>query len=254
MFKRRTPRSYPESVARWFYPRGGWWRAIRYIVHRLRRLPDPAHKISRGIAVGVFASFTPFFGLHFVIAGCFTYFLRGNILASLLATFIGNPVTFPVIAAVAVGLGTWMLGLPPVPPQDVFASFSHASVELWHNFLAVFTPDPVHWAETGHFFRRIFLPYLIGGIGPGFVTGIVAYYLSYPVIASYQKGRIARLKERFEARRLAAEETRALRYAREEARLAAEREEALRSKRARREKSSGFASRKRRGDKGETEA
>ena len=48
-----------------------------------------------------------------------TWVLRGNILASLLATFIGNPVTFPIIATVSVELGTWMLGHPHVPPQDI---------------------------------------------------------------------------------------------------------------------------------------
>ena len=53
MFKRRNPRSYASAIGRALYPRGGWRRATRYIGYRLRRLPDPAHKISRGIACGV---------------------------------------------------------------------------------------------------------------------------------------------------------------------------------------------------------
>jgi hypothetical protein len=66
VFKRRTPRSYVQIVGEAFYPRGGWTRAAWYVAHRLRRLPDPAHRISRGIFAGVFVSFTPFYGLHFL--------------------------------------------------------------------------------------------------------------------------------------------------------------------------------------------
>ncbi len=205
MFKRRNPKSYARSFAEAFYPRGGWTRAGRYVLYRLRRLPDPAHKISRGIAAGVFASFTPFYGLHFVTAGLIAWAIRGNILASLLATFFGNPITFPIIATISVELGTWMLGLPPVPPKDILLGFSLASVELWGNFAAVFTPAQASWAETGAFFTRIFLPYLAGGILPGLAAGLAAYLMANPVIASYQRGRIKKMKERFEARRRALE-------------------------------------------------
>ena len=204
MFKRR-PKGYAETIARWFYPRGGWARAVRYIGYRLRRLPDPAHKISRGIAAGVFASFTPFFGLHFVLAGTLAYLMRGNILASLLATFFGNPITFPIIATASVELGTWLLGSPRVPPHEILLGFSLASVELWGNFAALFTPDDVHWQHTAGFYSRIFVPYFVGCLGPGLIAGVAAYFMANPVIASYQRGRIKKMKQRFEARRRMAE-------------------------------------------------
>ncbi|PID35058.1 MAG: hypothetical protein CR964_01765, partial [Rhodobacterales bacterium] len=38
MFK-RNPRSYLRIIAEFFYPRGGWYRAAGYVLHRLRRLP-----------------------------------------------------------------------------------------------------------------------------------------------------------------------------------------------------------------------
>lgn len=203
VFKRRTPKSYWRSFVEFFYPRGGWSRAVRYIGLRLRRLPDPAHKISRGIAAGVFTSFTPFFGFHFVIAGAIAYGMRGNILAALLSTFIGNPLTFPIIASVAVEIGTLILGLPPVPLPEVVNAFSQASVELWRNFMAMFTPAQSEWGELGRFFRNIFLPYLVGGIAPGLAAGSAAYYLSFPVIAAYQRGRLKRLERKLEKARRA---------------------------------------------------
>ncbi len=215
MFKRRNPQSYGEAIGRAIYPRGGWRRASRYIAYRLRRLPDPAHKISRGIAAGVFSCFTPFFGLHFVTAAAITWALRGNVLAALLATFFGNPVTFPVIATISVEAGTWMLGRSHIPLQEVLLGFSLASVELWQNFQAIFTSDVAVWSNMSAFFQRIFLPYLVGGIVPGLATATAAYWLSYPIILSYQRGRIAAVKDRFDARRLAIDEVRAERAARE---------------------------------------
>ena len=201
VFKRRTPRTYVEIVSESIYPRGGWGRALRYVVHRLQRLPDPAHKISRGIAAGVFVSFTPLFGLHFFIAALIAVLLRGNILAALLATFVGNPLTFPLVAAISMELGSWMLGERGIPLPLVLQAFSDASLDLWRNFLAIFTSEPTRWRGLFLFWDRVFLPYLVGGILPGLAAAIAAYVLSNPIIAAYQKARVARLKKRFAKRR-----------------------------------------------------
>lgn len=209
VFKRRTPKGYWASFVEFFYPRGGWTRAGYYVAYRLRRLPDPAHKISRGIAAGVFVSFTPFFGGHFLVAALLAHLMRGNILASLLATFFGNPLTFPLIATASVELGTWILGRPPIPLSDVLSGFSYASYEVWLNFLAAFTDAEAQWSNLAGFYQDVFLPYLVGGIGPGVVMGVLAYFLANPIIASYQKGRINRLKRRFENRRRLLEAARA---------------------------------------------
>ncbi len=198
VFKRRTRRSYFRIVVETFYPRGGWRRASQYVVYRLRRLPDPAHKISRGIAAGVFTSFTPFFGFHFIVSAIIAWALRGNILASLLATFFGNPLTFPIIAAVSMEIGAWMLGSPPVPLNRVGGAFSQAFNELWNNMTAIFTDDVAHWDRLDAFFDVIFLPYLVGGIIPGMLAGIAAYYLSYPLIVTYQKARDRRRQARIQ--------------------------------------------------------
>ena len=190
-----------EVFSQSLYPRGGWRRASQYIVHRVRRLPDPAHKISRGIAVGVFASFTPFFGMHFVIAAILTWAIRGNIVAALLATFVGNPLTFPLIAAVSMELGSIILNERTLPLPMVLASFSDAANDLWRNFMALFTSEPARWGGLRVFFDRVFLPYLVGCIGPGLAAAIAAYFLSNPVIAAYQKARVARMKKRFAKKR-----------------------------------------------------
>lgn len=212
MFK-RNPRTWARTLLEFLYPRGGWYRAGRYVVHRLRRLPDPAHRISRGIAAGVFVCFTPFFGLHFLSAALLAWVIRGNILAALLATFVGNPVTFPLIAELSLGLGSRLMGLPmDMHLPQVVEAFGAAAHDIWHNMLALFTPERADWHGVLRFWSRVFLPYTVGGLMPGLGAAFIAYGLSRPVITAYQKARIKRLKKRYEKRmaeqaaRLAGEE------------------------------------------------
>ena len=177
-------------------------RAFSYVKLRLHRLPDSPEKIARGIWAGVFTAFTPFYGLHFVISLALAFAMRGNILAALLATFFGNPLTFPIIAALCLELGQWMLGLPNVGPlPEVFAGFGRASAELWHNLTVPFTGEEAHWDRLGDFFWRVMWPYMVGGIVPGVFAGVGAYMLTLPAVRAYQRRRIAKLKQRFDAGR-----------------------------------------------------
>jgi uncharacterized protein (DUF2062 family) len=198
---KRNPRSWARTILEFFYPRGGWYRAARYAIHRIRRLPDPAHRISRGIAAGVFVCFTPFFGLHFVSAALIAWLIRGNILAALLATFVGNPLTFPLIAELSLDLGSRFLGMPvEMHLPQVVEAVGHAISDLWNNLLAVFTPRHAEWDGIRHLFQRVFLPYTVGGLLPGLGAAMIAYGLANPVLAAYQKARIKRLKKRYEKR------------------------------------------------------
>lgn len=194
VFKRRNKRSIWRVAQEAVYPRGGWSRAISYISHRLRRLPDPPARIARGIAAGVFVTFTPFFGMHIFIAAALAYVLRANVLAALLSTFIGNPLTFPLIAALSLGTGELIFGSESrVPLPQVLRTFSRAFSELWHNLRVLISGGEPHWDRLMLFFDGVFLPYLLGGLLPGLVFALLAYFLSRPVIEAYQKRRAHRV-------------------------------------------------------------
>lgn len=164
--------------------------------HRVRRLPDTPEKISRGIWAGVLISFTPLLGLHFVAAALLAKLLRGNILAAVLATFFGNPVTYLPIAASAIATGNYLLGRGVTTRVDrsLGDTFAGAGRDLWHNFLALFSPAKMEWAELAVFNEQIFLPYLIGGIIPGAICASVVYILARPLISAYQNSRRKKLR------------------------------------------------------------
>lgn len=222
VFKRRDKRSWPRIVAETFWPRGGWRRAALYVKHRIRRLPDKPHRIARGIFCGVFASFTPLYGLHFVVAFVLARLIGGNILAAFLSTFVGNPITFPFIAAISLKLGYGILGLEmrhdvarplheggaEAMNAGLMAKFSGAFADLWANFRAIFTHDVANWHRLELFYDDVFLPYLVGGILPGLLAGGVAYRLTLPLITAYQKRRQKRLRLKLDQLRATASRAR----------------------------------------------
>lgn len=203
VFKRRNKRSWARIARESLWPQGGWTRAFHYVRHRIHRLPDDPSRIARGVAAGVFVSFVPLFGLHFLTAAGIALLIRGNVLASILGTFFGNPITFPIIAVLSTKFGNFLLGRThggglhdPDAGEGIVTLFIHAAGDLKHNFFAAFTDATAQWDGLSAFFDDVFVPYLVGSIFPGIVTGIVCYYLALPIITAYQNRRRARIKDR----------------------------------------------------------
>lgn len=197
VFKRRDKRSWWKVIADFIYPKGGWSRAFHYVRHRLHRLPDPPHKIARGIWAGVFTTFTPFYGLHFLIAVLIARGMQGNIIAALLATFFGNPLTYIPIAAASLEMGHWLLGTEfEEADQNLGEKFAEAGSDLWQNLVAVVTGAPRDWHGLILFYDEVFFPYMVGGIIPGIVTASICYYLAVPMIRVYQNRRKGRIKDK----------------------------------------------------------
>ncbi|MEP5152302.1 DUF2062 domain-containing protein [Planktotalea sp.] len=192
VFKRRDKRSWLRAIWEAIYPKGGWARAFHYVKHRVRRLPDSPERIARGIFAGVFVSFSPLFGLHFLAAFLLARLMNGNLFAAILSTFFGNPLTFVPIAYVSMKTGNWLTGAAGNAEHirhgfgEVFAG---AWRDLWGNLKALFTGRYTDWAGLIEFYEDVFFPYLIGGVLPGIVSGLICYYLSVPVIRAYQKRR-----------------------------------------------------------------
>jgi uncharacterized protein (DUF2062 family) len=134
------------------------------------------------------------------VAWLISRIMRGNLLAALLATFFGNPLTYVPIAVLSLSTGHFLLA---TRPHDGFElslgeKFAGAWRDLWHNFLAIFTPEQAHWHGLGVFYREVFFPFMIGGIIPGVFVATVAYYLSLPLLTAYQNRRRKLLRAKLE--------------------------------------------------------
>ena len=126
-----------------------------------------------GVAAGAFASFTPFMGLHFILAFVLAWLLAGNMIAAAFGTAIGNPLTFPAIWAATHGAGTAILGATVAPgdpaPVSLGVVLSHGEIT------AVWEP--------------ILKPMLVGGVPLGLVVGVICYVLTRFTVSAFQHRR-----------------------------------------------------------------
>jgi uncharacterized protein (DUF2062 family) len=110
LFRRAGRIGLGERLRLALWPRRSWSRSARYVFLRLKRLPSSPHRIAVGAAAGVFAVFTPFLGAQMILATVLALVARGSIVASFLASFVGNPLTYPIIWFTTYNLGNLLLG------------------------------------------------------------------------------------------------------------------------------------------------
>ena len=146
-------------------------RFISYYKLKLARLPASPHAIASGFACGSMVSFTPLLGLHFLLAIVFAYIIRGNYVAALLGTIVGNPITFPFIWGLIYKVGAFVT--------------STKQKELNHeiNFDMIMTQT-----------YEIFLPMLLGGAILAIPVWLLTYSLTHSFVSSYKKSKLKKHK------------------------------------------------------------
>lgn len=124
------------------WPRRSFSRSLRYMGKRITRITASPHAVAAGLAVGVFAAFTPFFGFHLILAVVLAYLIAGNIAAAALGTALANPLTIPFIWGGTYEVGRMMVHqqgdeqtvpLTKILESEIFSKMSF--VELWQPVL-----------------------------------------------------------------------------------------------------------------------
>lgn len=202
VFRRRHEHTVWEKVRRTVWPRTGFRRAGQYLWHRVVRLPDDPRRVARGVFAGIFACFGPYLFHDYVIAVGLAWVVRGNVFAALVASCVNNPLTLPFFAALSVWLGQTLLGVGQgLPSWQVVGFFGGAVSDLGHNLWALFTDADMRWLGLELFFRRVYLPYLLGGTLLGIPAGLAAYWVVLSLVQAYRGLRTARLRARNETLR-----------------------------------------------------
>jgi len=181
LFKRRDKQTALNVVRTWIWPRRGWRRSWNYLWRRIARLPGSPHAIALGFSIGVFSAFTPFVGLHFLVAALLAFLLRGNVLASALGTFVGNPLTFPFIWVGTYKLGNFVLGLEGQEDVDL----EGPAQGLWY----VLTSPSVMWTDVWSGLLPLIGPMLAGALLLGGAVGAVFYLGARIAVGVYQRRR-----------------------------------------------------------------
>ena len=123
LFARRKKPSTKHRLLANLWPKLGWIRLSHYLFWRIMRISSAPHDVAAGAAVGIAVSFTPLVGTHFALAALVAIVFRGNVLAALLSTFVGNPLTFPLFWSVSYQVGKVMESYWALPRFVYFDNF-----------------------------------------------------------------------------------------------------------------------------------
>jgi uncharacterized protein (DUF2062 family) len=139
---------------------------MRYASLRLSRLNASRHTIALGIAIGVFTAFQPILGFQVLFAGAAACLLRASVGAAVAGTFVGSPLTWPLMWLASYHLGATLTG------------GSHAVTirELWLTLAgvgAIAAPEAA--GSAGRMVWQVFCPLAIGAIPLGLLAGAAIY-------------------------------------------------------------------------------
>ena len=185
LMKRRTPPGWLETLRIWIWPRRSWLRSGQYVTKRILRLTATPHAVAAGVAAGAFTSFTPFIGFHFLVAFFLAWLIRGNLIASALGTFVGNPLSFPIIWAATYTVGTYLVGthVGGAEPPALGEAMRNVAASVWHfDFAGAM-------AALGAIWTPILYPMLVGGTCIGVVIAIPIYFATRRAALLFREAR-----------------------------------------------------------------
>lgn len=166
-FARRTPKSLLARMQDMVWPKMGWGRTLRYRGRQLLRISGSPHAVAAGAAAGMFASFSPFFGFHYLIAAALALALGGSILASAAVTTLANPVTLPLFWAASYEVGGFFLGKA-------------------HHFSARTLIEQHSWSALEPFIA----PLVLGSLVLGVSCALAVYFPVRAIVAAHRAKRI----------------------------------------------------------------
>ncbi len=163
-------------------------RTKKYILLNLKRMKGSSHEIALGLACGISVSFTPFLGLHALLAMTFSWILRGSMAAALIGTLFGNPWTFPVIWYSSYEIGKlFILDHAKLNSVYLISSLKDEMLVLFILVKNIFlTTD--YTLIKDNFNSLKFIPTMaIGSIPMVIISWFLSYFIFESVINSYQK-------------------------------------------------------------------
>ncbi len=188
LLKRRKQLPLLKRLRNALWPARSFDRSFRYMVLRLWRIQATPHSVALGCAAGVFAIFTPFLGCQMMLAALLALLFRGNVFASAVGTFAGNPLTYPVIWVSTFAVGNLFLG--DLANAEI-SRFSTGAQALRHS-ISEASPDGVAMAFEGLW--PVLKPMALGALPLGGLTAAAIYIIVRRLLQTQHDRRVHRLQ------------------------------------------------------------
>ena len=154
---------------------------FRAAFRRLLAIDDPPERTALAFSIGVFIAFSPFLGLHTIMATAIAFLFRFNKIAIYTGTFINNPLfTLVPIIVVSYAIGALVLGRPLQIPDEGLDLLKNP-----HLF-------------SGDYYRRLFIeswnvvwPFAVGATVLSVVCSVLAYPLTLRALRAYRRHKLS---------------------------------------------------------------
>ena len=163
-------------------------RTKKYISLSIKRIKGTPQALSLGLATGIAVSFTPFIGLHSLLAIFISWVVGGSMAAALIGTLFGNPWTFPFIWYLTFEIGQF-INYGFLSYEEEF-SFKTIKKEIFT--LLVILKNIIIFVNIPELEENVeklkLIPFMVvGSIPLVFVTWILAYFSCLIIFKSYRK-------------------------------------------------------------------
>ena len=152
------------------------WKSLKEGVEHILKLDDPPNKVALGFAIGIFISFTPFLGLHLVLAAILSWIFRTRIRVAALATLFCNPWTMPFIYGSNLIVGNKLLnGTSSINIRYLLNMVNRLGKDL-------LTLDYRAIKFFFHEFMYVAKPFALGTIIMGTLSALISYIIVLVVL------------------------------------------------------------------------
>lgn len=162
-------------------------KLIRYLEYKILHIDDSPHKISLGVALGIFVAFSPLLGLHILIVIALSMLLRANKFAALVSIWVSNVFTFFIIYYPSYIVGKIICNIflhhLNLSKEQVSASFNRLFAPM--NMLTGFYTKE-YWQHFWTLIKNIGPELWVGCFILGGLASVGSYVICYKLIISHR--------------------------------------------------------------------
>jgi len=161
------------------------WKGLKARLLAVLHLDDVPWKIALGLAVGVFISCSPFYGLHTVLAILAALLLRLNKVATVTGAWLNLPWFAPLVYGLSLKVGEFILsggsGLEGMRGKGL--------LELAALIRPLLSPDKLGegFLASSKLLFRVSMPLLVGTAVVGLVAGVLTYFLALEAVREVRR-------------------------------------------------------------------
>ena len=137
------------------------FKLLKLKIYRIRDFPEA---VAIGLSWGAAVSFTPLLGFHLVICFVGTWLMRGNYVAAIVGTIVGNPWTFPLFFYLDYKIGIFLFG-------ESLNAYDYKLNFIIENF------------------ENLFYPTLVGSLPVAIIVWFTTYYFSKRLLKKRYNGK-----------------------------------------------------------------